>query len=185
MKINTNKISEFIIIASAFAVIIMLTGAIIYTSVHPSMKASVSSIKKLDTCERGAISSLIKTYTREPATNSEVEAAKQICYNISVDRALLIKAQANKNLYLIKEYTKALNNSNPTDIAYHMYNAEYSGIIYHVNSSYRNEFGPNGPHQHWTLYHIYSPEAIIIRDKDYRKYLIRQKKTDAELKAEE
>lgn len=185
MKINTNKISEFIIIASLFAIIIMLAGSMIYTDVYPTMNASVSSIKKLDSCGRGAISDLIKT-TGRLAKNDEVDAARQICSDIAVDRQLLAKAQqANKNYYLIKEYTQAMNNSSSTDIANRIYNAEYGGIVYHVNSSHRNEFGPNGPHQHWTIYHIYSPEAIIIRDKNYRKYLIKQKRTDAELKAEE
>ena len=179
------KVKEFISIASVFAVIIMLSGAIIYTGVHRSMRASVSSIKKLDSCGRGAISNLIKTYTGSLATNNEVDAARQICSDIAVDRYLLVKAQADKNHYLIQEYTQALKNSSPSDIAYHMYNAEYGGIIYHVNSPHRNEFGPNGLHQHWTPYHIYSPEAIRIRDKNYRKSLIKQNKIDIKLKAEE
>ena len=63
------KVNESITIASAFAAIIMLVGTIIYTGVHSTMKASVSSIKKLDSCGRGAISDLIKTYTQRLATN--------------------------------------------------------------------------------------------------------------------
>ena len=179
------KVKESITIASAFAAMIMLVGTMIYTDVHPTMNASVSSIKKLDSCGRGAISDLIKT-TGRLAKNDEVDAARQICSDIAVDRQLLAKAQqANKNYYLIKEYTQAMNNSSSTDIANRIYNAEYGDIVYHVNSPHRNEFGPNGPHQHWTPYHIYSPEAIRVRDKNHKKYIIKQKKMDAKLKAEE
>ena len=63
------KVKESITIASALAAMIMLVGTMIYTDVHPTMKANVYSIKKLDSCGRGAISDLIKTYTQRLATN--------------------------------------------------------------------------------------------------------------------
>ena len=166
-------------------VLIAILCAMVFIGEHPGMNASLASVKALDSCGRSVIASLVKNYTGKLATINEVSATEDVCSDIATDRVLLSQAELNNNSCLSTAYSTAIQLSKPDDIAKRMYNFDYGGFVYHVNSHHTSTIGPNGPHEHYTLYYIYSPEAIKERCTEYLKHNTKQQKLNAQLKAEE
>lgn len=172
---------DFLLLAAIILLAIGVFGWMIYNSKYPSMTASISSVRKLNTCGRKVVARVVD-FNGVLATHSEVDAAKSICADLAADRKMLAQAKQDNNTVLAKYFAKALSFGSYQKIAQKIDDSEESelngdedGVIgyvhdYHIYHKLYKYGLSNTFFNRDSIYAIYAPDGILRRYHNMLKY---------------
>ena len=161
--------------------IVILFGGFGWTCYYPTTAASMSSIRKLNTCGREVISRVVNS-NGVLATHSEVDAAKSICADLAMDRKKLAQAKQDHNTVFAKYFAKALSVGSYQKIADKIDDSEEFGLKgnddgvigyvhdYHVYHDLYKYGLSNTFFNRDSIYAIYAPDGILRRYHNMLKY---------------
>ncbi|MGK9450305.1 hypothetical protein ACSSZE_03430 [Acidithiobacillus caldus] len=183
MENEFNK-KDFLFLATIILLTIGVFGCLIYFSKYSGMTASMSSVRKLNTCGRKVIARVVD-FDGVLATHSEVDAAKSICADLAADRKMLAQAKQDHNTVLARYFAKAISFGSYQKIAQKIddsektnINGDENGVIgyvhdYHVYHDLYRHGQRDTFFNRYSIYAIYAPGGIMRR---YRKMIKHQKK---------